>query len=722
MSVRKDMPKLGVGICFCFAVVALLAGSAFGQGMQLSPEDSDKQISVTVWLNLHNKSALDALVRDLYDKNSPNFHHWLTMARYKAQFAPTAMEVAAVRDFLAAHNMKVTSVDEDNLYVTAEVLVGDAQKAFNAQINRVMINGEVHRLNATEASVKEPAGTLISVVQGLNDLGYQAHVRPAINPATGAPSNLAPLPATGTDGLFDSANCLSTPQSVSDEQANFTVTFTTKGTFPEATYSGNKYVSNCGYDAAELEQAYGLNRLYSRGLDGTGQTVMIVDAFGSNTIFGDANVFSQLNGLPLLTTIGPSPNFKILTPTGVARCTATNGCIAGNWQFETTLDVEWAHSIAPGAKIVLVVAESNSFKDLDAANLFAIRHGHGNRGANVLSNSFGIPEIALVDLLPSELVVENQISELAAALGISQQVSTGDSGDNLALDNAAFGINSVSAGANADSPFVTAVGGTSTFLDANRNIKLQTGWGLNFVRIANPNPNPPTIPPLFFGFQSGAGGGASVVYAKPSFQAALSGNFRQTPDISMNADPQTGVEIIVTPDSVPGHQLAVGVFGGTSLSCPMFSAMWAIANQAAGGGPLGQAAPLLYDLPSDAITDVDVNQSTAATAFNVTGVISTSSTSSTSESAAFLAQPGSEGCTTALVNGKEVPIACPPAQNTNVFLSALFKSPASTRWDVFTFGTDSSLATGPGWDNVTGLGTPNGENFIGAVLQALNDR
>jgi hypothetical protein len=249
------------------------------------------------------------------------------------------------------------------------------------------------------------------------------------------------------------------------------------------------------------------------------------------------------------------------------------------------------------------------------------------------------------------------------------------------------------------------------------------GLGLQFCENRQPQPQSTKHPPSVFWLSERSRGGASVVYAKPNFQASLPGNFRQTPDISMNADPQTGVEIIVTPDSVPGHQLAVVVFGGTSLSCPMFSALWAIANQAAGGGPLGQAAPLLYDLPSNAITDVDVNESAAATAFNVTGVISTSSTSSTSEGAAFLAQPDSEGCTTTLLpNGKSMPITCPPAQNKNVFVSVLFQSPTSTRWDVFTFGTDSSLSTGPGWDNVTGLGTPNGQNFIEAVLQQLNGR
>jgi kumamolisin len=87
------------------------------------------------------------------------------------------------------------------------------------------------------------------------------------------------------------------------------------------------------------------------------------------------------------------------------------------------------------------------------------------------------------------------------------------------------------------------------------------------------------------------------------------GKFRQTPDIAMNADSDTGVEIIVTPTSVPGDEVDVEVFGGTSLACPMFSAFWAIANQAnqvAGGGPLGQAAPILYQLPDDAILDVNV--------------------------------------------------------------------------------------------------------------------
>jgi len=669
-----------------------MVGSAFAQGTMMGPEDVTKQISVTVWLNLHNKPALDALVQGMYDKDSPDYHHFLSMDQFKAQFSPSAKEAATITDYLAAHNFTVTSVDKFNLFVTARGTVGDAQAAFNVQINRMMLRGAMHRVNAPEASVAGPAGALISVVQGLSDLSYRAHVSAATNLETGTAYAGVPLSAAGPDGLFFSAECLRPPQFQ---------TFTTAGGFPLATYFGNRYGADitsgppnlppCGYDAAELQQAYGLNNLYNKNLDGSGQTIMIVDAFGSNTIVDDANLFSSLNGLPALT---PS-NLAIYTPNGSATCTATNGCIAGNWQFETTLDVEWAHAIAPGANIVLVLSADNSFTNLDIGNLFAVENGFGN----VLSNSFGIPEVALVQFLPSELVVENGISEIAAALGISQQVGTGDAGDYLALDNADFGINSVSAGANADSPFATGVGGTSTFLDSKHNIELQTGWGLNFVRIANPTPNPPTIPPLFFGFQSGSGGGASIVYAKPKFQKYLPGKFRQTPDISMNADPETGAEIIVTPTSVPGDPAFVEVFGGTSLSCPMFSAFWAIANQAnqaAGGGPLGQAAPILYQLPEDAIRDVNVRP--VDTLFNVSGIILNPPNPPTFESAAALAQP---------------------LENTKYFVSALYQSPSSTRWDVFTFGTDSSLTTGPGWDNVTGLGTPNGERFIDEVLEAV---
>lgn len=698
MLIRRTRSRVGIAIVISVAALTLMVASGFAQSTSavaagndssslvagaktLGAEDASKQIAVTVWLRQRNKQELDTLVHDLYDKNSVNYHHFLTRAQYQAKFAPAVEDRETVRKFLANNNLHVTAIEKNNHYLVAQGRVGDVQKAFNTQINRVMVNGAVHRLNTAEASLVGPAAPLVATVQGLNDLKYSAYARPAVNPDTGKPYEGVSLSGVGSNGLVFSQDCLRAPESH---------IFTTNGGTPYAVYSGNRYgadlnspppnLPSCGYDANEMQTAYGLKAAYSSGLDGKGQTIVIVDAYGSNTITADANQFSTMNGLPPLT----DKNFQIFTPTGPVNCAAD--CIAGNWEYETTLDVEWAHAMAPGANIALVLGADNSFTNLDIANLFAIDNILGN----VISNSFGISEIVLVDFLPSELIVENSLAELAAVLGISQNVSTGDDGDNLAVDNNDFGINAPSPGGGT-SPFMTAVGGTSTFLRSDNTLDFQTGWGLNVTRIAEPTPNPPTIPPLHIGFQGGAGGGNSTFFLKPSFQKHLSGKFRRTPDIAMNADPETGVEIVITdPNSSPtAMQPMVEVFGGTSLACPMFSAIWAIANQAA-RVPLGQAAPLLYELPSADILDVTA----VSSPFNVTGVIYNPPKRPVFESAASLAQP---------------------LDGTTKFVSALFQSSTSTRWDVFTFGTDTSLKTGPGWDDVTGLGTPNGLPFIQGV-------
>ena len=154
-----------------------------------------------------------------------------------------------------------------------------------------------------------------------------------------------------------------------------------------------------------------------------------------------------------------------------------------------------------------------------------------------------------------------------------------------------------------------------------------------------------------------------------------------TPDIGWLADPFTGVELIQTIDGVP----SVEVIGGTSLACPMFSGLMAIAAQKNGHVGLGQAAALVYGLPAGTVLDI----TPVGSANNVTGTID-----GNPESADSLASP---------------------LGNTTTYYSALYNSPFSTRWFVITFGTDTSLTTAPGWDNVTGVGTPNGLAFINAI-------
>ncbi len=679
---RRIFPAV-VLACLAVLLIAVPAFSQAASGVRTLPntqilgaEDQSKQIAVTFWLNQHDKAGFDDLVRQMYDRNSPNYHHWLTLNEYKARFAPTAGELAIVRQHLAAHNLRVVASDKLNHYVTARGTVADVQRATGVQLSRVSINGEVHRMASGQAVIAGAAGKVVSTVQGLSDLKYKNFAKRAVDPDTGKPvmvpmSKVSSQSKVGPAVQYFNADCLRATQSRD---------FKTGGGGPYALYSGARYGVNidagppslppCGYDAPQVDKAYGLTALYADKLDGTGQTVVIIDAYGSDTITSDANIFAEINGLPALTT----SNFAIYYPTGPTNC-GGNTC---GWDVETSLDVEWSHSVAPGANIALLLAADNSFTNLDLSLLYAI----DNEIGPVISNSYGLEEYLLEVYDPSELVVQNSLTELAAALGISTNFSSGDDGD-FYLDD---GVATVSMPA--ASPYATSVGGTSLFLNGNNTIKFQTGWGNNLTRIANVTPNPPIVPPLSLGFYAGSGGGTSAVWSKPPYQGSLSGNWRLVPDIAFLADPYTGAEFIDT----EGGETFISVVGGTSLACPMFSGVWAISTQAAGTW-LGQAAPLLYTLPADAITDVVATTGPD----NVTGTIHQPPQPPIIETADDLAAP---------------------LGNTTDYVSTLYNG-TSTRWYVLTFGTDTSLTTGPGWDNVTGLGTPNGANFVTAVAAAV---
>jgi len=659
-------------------------GGAFTNAQNLGPEDPSKLITVTVWLKQHNKAVLDELVRQMYQPGSPNYHRWLTREQYRSRFAPTAAEVAQMRDYLTSHNFNVTSVDKFSHYLVAQGRVSDAQDAFNVQLSRVNLKGHIHRVSNASATIPGPLGELVMAVQGLDDFAARPTLVPQLDLATGKP--VAPRPFSFADAA---ANAVSPNQCMTGTQH---VTFTSPHHGPTATYSGNRYAGdvpgNCpGYTPSQIQTAYGLNALYNKGWDGTGQTIVIVDAYGSKTIEQDANTFSAAYGLPPLT----SSNFQIYYPGGKTTC--GKGCnVVNGWNYETTLDVEWAHAVAPGASIALVLAPDQS--SLDIAELWAIENPEINTSyANsdlgyVISNSWAYPENGDYD---AGLQTQLAMTELAAALGISANFASGDWGDN-----AAYLSGPPSVCMPASSPYATGVGGTSMFLKNDGQIQFQTGWGLNVTKLTNAGPNHPYDPPLEFGNIGGSGGGSSSLWPAPPFQSSLGNAYRQVPDISWLADAFTGVNIIVTFDGSTVNFTE----GGTSVATPMFSGLWAIANQAAGAkAPLGQAAPMLYTLPADAITDILPFTNGA----NVRGKITDPPQPVLIETAADLAQP---------------------LENTTTFLSALGHGTLNGRsypWYVLTFGTDTSLVTAPGWDNVTGLGTPNGLHFVDAVVAAANN-
>ncbi len=620
----------------------------------LGPEDLSKNIAITVWMKVRDRRALDELAAELYDPDSSNYHRWIKPEEFRARFAPSREDLRTVQQFLVSHNLSIESVGPDNLFVRARGSVETVSKAFRVQLNNFELNGKVVRSNMTDPLVVGPAASLIRSIGGLDTMEYKHPIRLASQ----ARKSLGAGPAAmvATDSTFFTSNCFTGPR---------TENYSTNGGFPKATYKGAGYFTSqtepgCGYVPQDIYSAYNLTSLYNAGFDGTGQSIVIIDWCGSPTVMSDANAFSARFGLPPLT----DANFRIINYPQASTCSGES--------VEINLDVEWAHAIAPGANIVLLVPPSASFIDTDTAQLYAELTGLGN----VISGSYGAPE-AFVS--PAELQTQNLISEIGAIQGISANFATGDDGDFSTVTFPPTQTVSVPAA----SPYATAIGGMSLGFKADHTIKFQTGWGNNETILTYGG----SIfdPPINLGFVGGSGGGASAFFPKPRYQAKLAGTTRQLPDISWLADPLTGGVVAITlPGSFP--PLTYIPVGGTSLACPMFSALWAIANQEA-GAPLGQAAPHLYSMPKRTIIDM----LPFSTPFDVTASISPASGVTEQFSAADLMAP---------------------LYNTTKFYSILYDDPtqAYTTYAI-SIGTDTSLTTTAGWDNVTGLGVPNGKAF-----------
>ncbi|MGH9712363.1 MAG: S53 family peptidase [Candidatus Acidiferrales bacterium] len=270
------------------------------------------------------------------------------------------------------------------------------------------------------------------------------------------------------------------------------------------------------YSPSQVRHAYGFDQVSNQG---AGQVIGIVDAYDDPNIESDLGVFNRQFGLPACTT----NNGCFRKVYGKGRKPAANA----NWGIEIALDVEWAHAIAPQAKIVLVEAPTNSLADLLAAVDSAV-----NNGASVVSMSWTAGEFS------SELRLDNHF----VTTGVTFLAASGDTGTGVVYPAA--------------SPFVVGVGGTSLYLDVNGNYLNETAW-------------------------SGSGGGLSVYEHEPLYQALFGMNadprgLRGAPDVSYNANPGTGYSVY---DSF-GFGGSSGWFqvGGTSAGTPQWAALIAIAN------------------------------------------------------------------------------------------------------------------------------------------------
>ena len=267
--------------------------------------------------------------------------------------------------------------------------------------------------------------------------------------------------------------------------------------------------SPSGLSPAQIKSAYGFSTSATLG---AGKTIAIVDAYDDPSAENDLAVFSGQFGLPACTTSNGC--FQKVNQTGGTKYPRTNS----GWALEISLDIQWAHAIAPGAKILLVEANSANSADLFAAEDYASTH------ASYVSNSWG----------GSESSTESSGDSHFSTAGVSYFVSSGDSG--------------LPAQYPSSSPNVISVGGTTLTFNADGSLKSETGW-------------------------SSGGGGCSAYENATAAQLAvenLCGTKRATPDVSLDADPASGVSVY---DSTRYNgQSGWFVVGGTSASSPMWAA------------------------------------------------------------------------------------------------------------------------------------------------------
>jgi len=315
------------------------------------------------------------------------------------------------------------------------------------------------------------------------------------------------------------------------------------------------------YAPFQLQKAYNLKPLYRQGLTGKGRTIVIVDAFGSPTVKADLKKFDADFGLP------DPPRFDIIQPAGkVPPFDPTDPERAG-WAEETSLDVQWAHSIAPGANLLLVetpVSETEGVQGLPEivkAENFVINHHLGD----VISQSFGATENtfpSVQSLRRLRSAVRNAFAHHVTVLG-----SSGDTGaTSFKLNLADLYTHRVNSWPSSD-PLVTSVGGTQLHLDAQGN------------RTA---PDNVWNDQALFDSPAASGGGRSHVFARPAYQNGVRHvvhAWRGTPDISMSAAVDGGV--LVNIGFTGGDRITPGyyIFGGTSESSPEFAGIVAIADQ-----------------------------------------------------------------------------------------------------------------------------------------------
>ncbi len=457
------------------------------------------------------------------------------------------------------------------------------ERAFGVTLGYYKVNGHTVRLANGTLSIPSSLAGVVSGAVGVNQYFATTNlaVKAAAPAAAAAKANQEPPPPAG----------FRNPQPCSSFWGQKTDTADSGSLYMPFTHPLPYDI--CGYVPSQLRGAYDLNASVAAGNDGSGVGIAIVDAYDSPNLLKDAQKYSSLNDSAHLLSSGQFFNDVPATIDDQAECGASG------WFAEQALDVESSHAMAPGAAILYVGAQDCTDSGLLAALTTAI-----TSGASVVSDSWGNGAGDLLTDAATKTAYDNTFMA-ADATGVSVLFSSGDNGDNFAATGLAVPDYPAS------SPFITAVGGTTLEVNKSNQRAAEFGWSTAkqtlCAGVATTNCGSATTPSGALAWQAGDGGGTSYFYTQPFYQAgvvpaalalrnqALFGPVptRVIPDISMDADAQSGMLIGLTQTFPHGVSYSQFKEGGTSLASPLLAGVIADADQAA-GIPLGFLNPVLY--------------------------------------------------------------------------------------------------------------------------------
>jgi subtilase family serine protease len=654
-------------------------------------------VHIALFLEFKNQADLKNLIEAQYTPGNAQYRKYLTPEQFRTRFAPDASKVALVQETLKKLGFTIEYTPKSGLFVQAVGTVAQVKSAFGVTQALYRFNGKSLRANAEGPRLPAKIADIVTYVGGLDQ--SPALLKPGrINLHDDADVTATARVTNGLRAAELSPNAPPPVQAGQRSPACSTYWGDHSATLSSAALPFGKKLPwmICGYTPQQVKQAYGADKVVQNG---KGVRVGIVDLYASPTIVQDVNRYSKNHGLPQLIYL----NFQQIVPPALYNVPASDPCSPQDWYGEQTLDVEAVHGMAPQAYIVYAGESCSSPANTGLYNLIE------NHLVDIVSNSYGYNGEYLP---PAFITVENQYFMQAAAQGITVVFSSGDDGDLIAANGIASGS------WEATSPYVTAVGGTSLGLINKTGSKLEWGWGsyrafLKGAKVAAGAKTIATTGTEIFSFYAGAGGGPSLAMLAPSYQndvpykysgytimqngnrVPLQSPHRVTPDIAMLADPYTGFLVGET-YTIAGDPALDGpctklsktteycemATGGTSLAAPTFAGVLALVNQARFGRKLpaiGLVNKALYTLPVGAAGTkvapiIDVRAPTTPTA---------------------------------VLRG----YASDPTEVRVVTMNAAINAAKTIVYE----GADKTYRTTPGYDMVTGLGTPNVPAFINAL-------